>query len=75
MIVTAPQPLSQITVEVLTRLLSIVQPAAKMREQMALLPPALLMAGIQAWMDREGSGSSVSARDRAARAWTAGGAR
>ena len=75
LIAAAPQPLSQATVDALTRLLSIVAPAARAREQMALLPPALLMAGIQEWMSQMAPAAARSARDRAGRAWSVGGIR
>ena len=74
LIAAAPQPLSQATVDALARLLTIVAPAARTRQQLALLPPALLMAGIQEWMSRTGPGGVGSARDRAGRAWSVGGA-
>lgn len=75
LIAAAPQPLSQVTVEMLVHLLAVLQPAAEMRERLALLPPALLMDGIQVWLAREHQGAVAPARDRAAQAWAFGGAR
>lgn len=75
LIAAAPQPLSQATVDALTRLLAIVAPAARTREQMASLPPALLMAGIQEWISQPSPAGGGSARGRAGRAWSVGGAR
>ena len=75
LIAAAPQPLSQATVDALTRLLALVAPAARAREQMALLPPALLLAGIGEWMSRTDPAAARSVRDRAGRAWSVGGVR
>lgn len=71
----APHPLSQATVDALTRLLAIVAPAARTREQMALLPPPLLMDGIHEWLNRAKSTGGTSAWQRAGRAWSAADAR
>ncbi len=75
LIAGAPQPLSQITVDALTRLLAIVAPAVRTRQQMALLEPTLLMAGIKEWLCRAGLGADASARARADRVWALGGMR
>ena len=61
--------------DALTRLLAIVAPAARTREQMALLPPVLLMAGIKEWLGRAGLDADTSARARADRVWALGGMR
>lgn len=75
LIAAAPEPLSQITVEMLVRLLAMVAPAVKARERLALLSPALLMDGIRAWTDQQATEASLSAQDRAARAWASRGSR
>jgi hypothetical protein len=66
-------PISQLTVNRLEKLLRELRPAAEIRTQLAALDPDLLHAGMSIWLSRrEAHGTATQ---RAARRWHTGGVR
>lgn len=70
-------PLSETTVRRLAALVGEMEPAAKVRADLAQLPPPLLMAGVRAWVTRQELAASAltpvtSAVRRAQQLWTGG---
>jgi hypothetical protein len=72
LIYRSPTPLSQSTVNRLVVLGERMRPAAEVRDRLARLEPAVLLAGVRVWVGRQAPVADGSAAGRAERVWSAG---